>query len=38
MKKSPPKLNTDRKFPTNMTTAHALVFKSKEWRKRKSKR
>ena len=29
MKKSAPKLNTDRKFPDNMTTAHALCLKAK---------
>ncbi len=29
MKKLPPKLNTDRRFPANMTTAHALCLKAK---------
>lgn len=33
MKKLPPQLNTDRKFPTNMTTAHALCLKAKNGEK-----
>ncbi|NHZ85152.1 MAG: hypothetical protein GWP19_04650 [Planctomycetia bacterium] len=33
MKKLPPKLNTDRRFPTNMTTAHALCLKAKNGEK-----
>jgi len=33
MKKSPPKLNTDRRFPTNMMTAHALCLKAKNGEK-----
>ncbi len=40
MSKIPPKLNTDRKFPTNMTTAHALCLKAKNGEKgnKKTKR
>jgi len=37
MKKLPPKLNTDRIFPTNMTTAHALCLKAKNGEKGNSK-
>jgi len=37
MKKSPPQLNTDRKFPDNMTTAHALCLKAKNGEKGNSK-
>ena len=37
MKKLPPKLNIDRKFPTNMTTAHALCLKAKIGEKGNSK-
>ena len=33
MKKLPPQLNTDRKFPTNMTTAHELSLKAKNGEK-----
>ena len=33
MKKLPPKLNTDRRFPTNMMTAHALCLKAKNGEK-----
>ena len=33
MKKSPPKLNVDWKFPDNMTTAHALLLKAKNGEK-----
>ncbi len=33
MKKSPPKLNLDRKYPDNMTTAHALLLKAKNGEK-----
>jgi len=33
MKKLPPKLNTGRRFPTNMTTAHALCLKAKDGEK-----
>ena len=33
MKKLPPKLNTDRKFSPNMTTAHALCLKAKNGEK-----
>ncbi|MFC1527514.1 class II fructose-bisphosphate aldolase [Candidatus Neomarinimicrobiota bacterium] len=33
MKKLPAKLNTDRRFPTNMMTAHALCFKAKNGEK-----
>ncbi len=40
MKNSPPKLNADRIFPTNMMTAHALCLKAKNGEKgnHKSKR
>ena len=37
MKQIPPKLNTERKFPTNMTTAHALGLKAKNGEKGNSK-
>jgi len=37
MKKLPPQLNTDRRFPTNMTTAHALSLKAKNGEKGNSK-
>lgn len=37
MKKSAPQLNTDRKFPDNMTTAHALCLKAKIGKKGNSK-
>ncbi|NOZ03049.1 MAG: class II fructose-bisphosphate aldolase [FCB group bacterium] len=33
MTKTPPKLNTDRIFPDNMTTAHALILKAKNGEK-----
>ena len=40
MSKVPPKLNTDRKFSTNMTTAHALCLRAKNGEKgnKKTKR
>jgi len=33
MKKLPSKLNTERRFPTNMMTAHALCLKAKDGEK-----